>query len=1146
MSKKILFVLAALFAVVTCSSFAQNSSKSSVLSPKNLQIATKLAGKEIKAQPSKKTLQMQQKDISMQKSGRVAIVANNKLQAKAEFTTPWQKAKARRASAIVDQPEGREVVYLRSGNAYYYYWGYIFNATVSASVGKAVFAEDGNTVYLKGLISQYPIDAWFKGTINGNTITVTFPQKALDSGGTEYFLNYGSLDNSFNFTPKGDLTFNYDPETLDITSSKSAFINGTEQVALVDSKNAWSGYSDWNISMTAVKDTLVEAPEGLKTSTYSLTAEGYDGSLVQVGFSGNDVYVQGIDKNLPDTWIKGTINGNKVVFKRGQYVGADEVSGYHQYLMSAKGTQAYDPEYEEYYTQYTLNNNDIEFVYDSANKTLSQSTTFLLNAGKETVNYLYAFDKASITPFNEVAATPVAPTINSINEGGWEYYYNEYGWGYIDFNINLSDINGNYIVPEKVSYAIWTRVNGEEKQLTLTPWDYIYLEDTMNEFPYGFTENWDIYVSGANTQFYYHVIGPEAFGVQVIYRGAGEERKSEIVWAEVSGFGAEVQPAAATPSYPSVTLNENDNRIGYGFFTGNEDVNATTNFSKPETYDVAIKLGDPALEGSIIESITFPLMEVGGVSDISVFLTSQLRIENGKNVADLAVKSVTPTEAGFITVNLDKPYLIPEGGVYVGYSLTVNNVTDYEVNKTPIAYIADSNDGGFYLHTSDGFLKWLDVSDYMGSAAITVKLAGNAIKSDAATLTAHEQQYVMTGTAFTVPVTLTNYGANGIKSIDVTYSIGGKNGEQHFDTTVDAFFGKTAQIELNIPAIDTNGNYDLEVKAVKVNGKTNEIESSTYVPIIALNTVPKHRVLLEEYTGLWCGWCPRGYVALEKLAELYPDDYVLVSYHNGDDMEIMSTSAFPSNVPGYPDAWMERTTELDAYYGTGNKEFGIVDALSAQAKEFGIANIELSAELNNLANTVTVNTEVTFPFDVADGTYALEYILVADGLKNSTWGQSNYYAGGDNGYPKYMDQFSKSNDSELYGLTFNDIAVQTSTIGGIANSVPANVNADVPVSHKYTFNLSKAKNTSGKNVIQDMNNLKVVALLIDQATDKVVNANKVKIGQSTGINELTSSKSAQVVYYDLSGRKVLTPRTGMYIKATLNNGKTTSEKIMIK
>ena len=46
------------------------------------------------------------------------------------------------------------------------------------------------------------------------------------------------------------------------------------------------------------------------------------------------------------------------------------------------------------------------------------------------------------------------------------------------------------------------------------------------------------------------------------------------------------------------------------------------------------------------------LQEVEGVSDINVFLTSQLRVENGKNAADLAVKAVTPAEPGFITVKI--------------------------------------------------------------------------------------------------------------------------------------------------------------------------------------------------------------------------------------------------------------------------------------------------------------------------------------------------------------------------------------------------------------------------------------------------------------------------------------------------------------
>ena len=60
---------------------------------------------------------------------------------------------------------------------------------------------------------------------------------------------------------------------------------------------------------------------------------------------------------------------------------------------------------------------------------------------------------------------------------------------------------------------------------------------------------------------YFYIIGPEAFGIQTIYRGGGEEHRSEIAWAEAFGMGAEIQPAAATPAYPDVTLAENDNRI---------------------------------------------------------------------------------------------------------------------------------------------------------------------------------------------------------------------------------------------------------------------------------------------------------------------------------------------------------------------------------------------------------------------------------------------------------------------------------------------------------------------------------------------------------------------------------------------------------
>ena len=343
---------------------------------------------------------------------------------------------------------------------------------------------------------------------------------------------------------------------------------------------------------------------------------------------------------------------------------------------------------------------------------------------------------------------------------------------------------------------------------------------------------------------------------------------------------------------------------------------------------------------------------------------------------------------------------------------------------------------------------------------------------------------------------------------------------------------------MNIPAIAEKGNYELVVTVDKVNGAVNEdAVNSTMIPLAALNTVPKKRTLLEEYTGFWCGYCPRGYVALEKLAELYPDDYVLVSYHNRDELEIMVSDNFPSKVTGFPDAWMDRATELDAYYGTGTYEFGIVNDLAASNKQFGVADLNITPTLNADETVVNINTEVSFPYDLTNGNYAVEYVLTADGLINATWGQSNYYAGGGNGYPLYMDRFTKG-ESTVYGLIFNDVAVLTSEMLDGADQSITNATADVPVKMSYAFSLANALNTSYAPVIQNVQNLKVVALLIDATTGKVLNANVAKVGNSTGITISEMSQKPVATYFDLQGRRVAKPAKGLYI----NNGR----KVVIK
>ena len=1141
--KKILYlILAALF--VTVGSYAQGQR---ALSKEKMAELVKMSGKNI----GHKQSSQRQIDADRLKTARAIFASRAK--ENAVSASVQKRAAVRKAAIITNQPDGRQVKYVRNGSAYYSSLFGVGMTELSGALGNVVFG-DNNAVYVKNLVSQGGTNVWSQGTVSGSSITFKFPQTVMEFPDYGYNVVMAKLvyDADLDWyvkAPNQTVTLRYLAETGKI-SSLGALASGQEIIGLIyDVDDSWSGFGDFNINMSLMSDELVEAPAGLTTAVYSLTADGYAGSLVNVGFTETEVYVQGIDKNLPETWVKGTINGNKVTFAGGQYVGADEVASSHQYLMAATYSQEYDSYFEEYYDNYELANGNIEFVYDPKTRTFSESTPFLLNAGKTNLNYAAAFNKAKMEPFTEVAATPVAPTRLFISEGGIDSYLNGEGWGCIYFMLNARDVDGNYIKTEELSYQVFVKVNGEVTPLATSAYDYQYQEaETMTEFPYDYSDGWDVYSDGTSFSFYYHVIGPEAYGVQAIYRGAGEERRSEIVWADVEGLGTEIQPEAATPAYPDVTVSADDKRIDYGFYTGQESLNTVTNSGKPETYDVAIKLSDPALAGTILESITFPIQSVSGVSDISVFVTSQLRVEGGRNVADLAVKSVSPAKGGFVTVKLDKPYLIPEGGVYVGYSLTVNNV-DNPMNQTPVSITDQSHEGGFYLHTSAGYLKWLDVSEvYGGDAMITVKVTGSAVKDNAASLLLANEHYVQAGQPFTLPVALANHGANGVQSVEIRYAIAGMEDVFSREVKIDAFFGKTAQLELALPAIAQRGNYDLKLTVEKVNGVANEdANAESTQTIIVLNKVPKHRVLLEEYTGFWCGWCPRGFVALEKLAELYPDDYVLISYHNEDELEILDRYSFPSPVDDYPSAWIERVAPGDAYYGYDYEtDFAIVDALQQQAKAFGYADIEVTPVLSDDLSKVEVTANVTFPNDVADANFALEYVLISDGLTDASWQQSNYYASGENGNPLYMDAFSQTSDAYVSGLTFNDVAVLTSEIGGIEGSIPTQVTGETPVTHSYSFNLADAVNTDGVSVIQNKANLKVAALLIDTTTGQVVNANKAKVALPTGISQLDGA-TVRTVYYDLQGRTIGQPTHGIFLKKSfLANGSSLSQKVVVK
>ena len=331
-----LIVLAALF--VVANSFAQGKS-GLTLSQKQVSTAAQADGKTVKQLPSKKTLQMQQS--KERKQGFRSVVKTHAKQTGKKADKNRQPKALRRAAAdiIDEQPQGELVNYSRSGLAYVSTMFGVYDTEVAGAVGSVVFGPD-NKVYFKRIVSQASLDAWIEGTISGNTITINLPQTVWDSGEGYCIdvakMSYDAANQTYVRASNQTVNLNYNATTGVISTPSGRLATGYDIIGLsYDDDMAWAGYGDWNITFEKVNDALVEAPAGLTTELYSLTADGYTGSLVNVGFDGNDIYVQGIDENLPDTWVKGTIDGDKVTFKSGQYVGADGVAGYHQYLMAA-------------------------------------------------------------------------------------------------------------------------------------------------------------------------------------------------------------------------------------------------------------------------------------------------------------------------------------------------------------------------------------------------------------------------------------------------------------------------------------------------------------------------------------------------------------------------------------------------------------------------------------------------------------------------------------------------------------------------------------------------------------------------------------------------------------------------------------------
>ena len=243
-------------------------------------------------------------------------------------------------------------------------------------------------------------------------------------------------------------------------------------------------------------------------------------------------------------------------------------------------------------------------------------------------------------------------------------------------------------------------------------------------------------------------------------------------------------------------------------------------------------------------------------------------------------------------------------------------------------------------------------------------------------------------------------------------------------------------------------------------------------PLLAQN----RRVMLEEMTGAWCGWCVRGALAIKQLDEKYPGQVVAVAIHGplanaepmataqGDSL-ITGKGSADGAIAGYPDGWTARSGSkwdvdpgswIDTLNGTG-----VVDNLVGKPTDVAVTvsgvNFDLASQ--TVTATVTAKFITAQSGDLRFNLYVVEDSIV--GQDGPYWDQHNYYWHNAT-YPtspyynlgtEYLYQ-GQPDGSTIPNYTFNHVFRQAVVgVWGLKGVIPASAAAGSTYSQKFTFPL---------------------------------------------------------------------------------------------
>lgn len=501
------------------------------------------------------------------------------------------------------------------------------------------------------------------------------------------------------------------------------------------------------------------------------------------------------------------------------------------------------------------------------------------------------------------------------------------------------------------------------------------------------------------------------------------------------------------------------------------------------------------------------------------------------------------------TYTLDEPYdIVADKEIFVGFSAKGSNaylgpiVFDKAPNNNPNTFLVAQQ-------TDNGGWDWTSYASQYGANCIKVVIEGKGLPKNDASISLNDISFVTLGEEVKIPVTVTNTATTPLKTLLFNVAVADEEPVEVVAETNIPERDDKGVVTLKVPCSTTGLTVPvtvtlLEVNGVKIAQASTTVDHSSFICLSA-DEVFKRNVVMEEGTGTWCGWCPRGMVTIEKLLADYPDgSFIPIAVHKDDVMTVDSYSGL--GFSSFPQCAINRdpANGSSVDYNTCKKILQNIFKNPAVVK----VNLTATAE-NQTTKSFNFDAEVVFAGDASGLDYRLAFVITENNV--GPYAQYNYFAGGSD----EMDGWEKKSNPVV--TTFNEVARDIFVCSGIPGSIPSTITAGEKYQYSYTGKSQYVKKSENCNFI---------ALVINAKTGIIENAvsTKLKYADNTSIADITADQSELTVngniltwdgqgvahVYSHDGRLVAeiysgteaTLSTGLYIVST----STGASKIAIK